>query len=94
MPTNKDDAALVAIDTEWKTGDRTQARAMAKAYVDARRNELAPRFGDLDIPALVAMVTHYRNSGDETNRMLVDTWLLSEHQPQRIGGDGGIKVVR
>jgi hypothetical protein len=56
---------------------------MAKAYVDSRRNELAPRFSDLDIPALVAMVTHYRNSGDEANRMLVDVWLLSEHQPQK-----------
>lgn len=91
---SNDDAALVAIDSEWKTGDRAQARAMAKAYVDSRRNELAPRFGDLDIPALVAMVTHYRNKGDEPNRMLLRAWLLSEHEPQKIGGDGSLKAVR
>lgn len=84
MATSND--ALFAIDAEWKTGDRARAREMAKEFVAENRDVLAPRFGGMDIPALVAMVSHYRGVGDEANRILVDTWLLSEHQPQVIGG--------
>lgn len=80
------DEALIAFDREWKTGDRAVAKTMAKQYVQLNASTLIPRFGAFDIPALVNLVGHYRSQGDEANRILVDMWLLSEFEPQHIGG--------
>ena len=79
------DSDLVAFNNEWATGDRDVARTMASAYVDAHP-ELADRFGEFSIPALVAMVDSYRESGNEEQRTLIDIWLLHAFYPQVIVG--------
>lgn len=88
------DAKVEEFDREWKTGDRGKAKTLAKAYVAANRAHLLQHLEGLDIPALVAMVTAYRQAGRHEDAKVVDMWLLSEFEPQRITGSGGIEVKK
>lgn len=87
------DAEMLAVDTEWKTGDRAVARAMAMAYSGAHP-EMRAKYGGLDIPQLVALVDQARERGDEDERISLDVWLLAEFQPQVIGGSIDISGTR
>jgi len=96
---------LEAFSNEWKTGDRTKAKEMAREYVDAHRQQLALgiiaavkelRKARLDDPPsladLVDVVSVYRATGREDDRIAVDMWLLSEVPQQHITGSIAIKA--
>jgi ABC-type nitrate/sulfonate/bicarbonate transport system substrate-binding protein len=97
------DKRLADFAEEWRNGDRSVAKEMATAYVEAHREEIetmiraavrANREARLDAPAeiadLVQLVGAYRRAGDEESRILVDMVLLDGYAPQVITGDLGV----
>lgn len=78
----------------WENREtRDTARAIADEYI-AAHPEMADRFGGLDLKQLVDEVSFYRSVGREKDRILADMWLLSNYEPQRIGGGGTVEVKR
>ena len=77
---------LLDFDTQWKTGSRAVAKAIASTYVAAHFDELEQRFGGADISTLVSLIDHYRATGEEDQRILVDMWLIDKVAPQNIVG--------
>ena len=80
---------------EWVSGDREKARAMASEYVSAHALELEP-WRSASIEETVALVTHFRNAGEEQSRIIADMALLAWHAPQQITGTaliGGAAAV-
>lgn len=80
------DTALQEFDQEWKTGDRVKAKQMAIDYVNEHREALTTVLGQLPIETLVALISGYRKVGRDADRVIADMWLLSEYEPQHIGG--------
>lgn len=70
---------------EWRNGDRVKAREMARAYVHANRNALA-HYQRMTRDELVQRCTDLRASGDVREIPVIEMWLLSEYEPQRISG--------
>lgn len=77
---------LEAFDKEWREGDRAKAVEMAKAYVDATREEMTLRFGALTLGQMVKEVEFYRSEGRREDMLKAKAWLRSEFEPQKIGG--------
>jgi len=79
---------LAAFEAAWiasnETKDRTEARALADAYV-AAHPDLEARYGGFAIPDLVALLDAARARGDEERRVEIDLWLLHAFEPQHIG---------
>ncbi len=73
-------------DKEWRTGDREKAKLLARAYVADNRERLASSLASLARGELVALVSEYRKAGKDTERIIVDMWLISEYEPQKITG--------
>lgn len=67
-----------------ETKDRSIPKELAKVYVDEHRGELFETLGRMNIPDLVKLVDALRAQGMEEQRLIVDMWLLSEHEPQDI----------
>lgn len=80
------DGDLARFVAEWKSGRRDEARAIARAYIDAHRAELAPQLEPYSLDDLVRLVSAYRQAGREEDRIVADMWLLTEYEPQRITG--------
>ena len=78
--------AVKAFEKEWREGDRSMAKEMAKAYVADNRAPMSAAFDRLTRDELVGLVTQYRNEGTDEKRLLVDMWLLAEFAPQQITG--------
>ena len=78
--------AIAVFEKEWREGDRSMAKEMAKAYVADNRTTMGAAFDGLTRDDLVALVTQYRDDGTDEKRLLVDMWLLSEFAPQQITG--------
>lgn len=76
----------IEFDYEWRLGHRDKAREIARAYVNARRYELAPILQRYTLEELVREVSALRNAGRHADRIVVDMWLLSEYEPQAIVG--------
>lgn len=86
-------------DKEWKTGDRVKAKEMAKAYVAENKSAIEVLINSAvralrefklndpaSIPELVELVSLYRQNGGEDDRILLDMYLMAEHEPQKITG--------
>ncbi len=80
------DAALEAFEEEWWHGDRAKAKELASAYVEAHRAEIEPHLGGLSLDTIVLMVSDYRRVGRESDRIIADMWLITEHPQQRVTG--------
>ncbi len=78
--------AIAKFDKEWREGDRSMAKEMAKAYVADNRGPMGAAFDRLTRDELVGLVTQYRNEGTDEKRLLVDMWLLAGFEPQQISG--------
>lgn len=78
---------LARFEDEWRHGDRSVAKQLAREYVDRNRARLSTLLGSYDLQGLVELVQLYRDGGQEENRIICDMWLLSEHQPQKISGE-------
>lgn len=77
---------LTRFDWEWKHGDRALARELAKEYIFAHREQLAPHLENLTLEDMVKMIDMYREYGREDDRIIVDMWLLTYYDPQKISG--------
>ena len=80
------DVELDAFIREWNSGprDRITAKAIARAYVEKYRANLAPVLEQYSREDLVGLVTEYRASGRESDRVIADMWLLTQYEPQDI----------
>jgi hypothetical protein len=81
---NKD---IKKFDREWRTGDRAKAKGLAKSYVDAHREEINKLLAPYTREQLVELIDQYRQVGREEDRLVVDMYLLSEYEPQKITGE-------
>lgn len=75
---------IVQFEYEWQLGSRVTAREIAKSYVDEHRQTLESLYGRYTLEELVAKVEQFRALGQESDRIIVDMWLLVEYQSQAI----------
>lgn len=80
------DPDIAAFDHEWKHGDRASAKEMAAIWVRDHFEAIAPDLTQYGIEGLVSLVSAYRKTGRESDRIIVDMWLLVQHPPQQISG--------
>lgn len=80
------DEALLQFDYEWREGDRTKAKQIAKDYINSRRVELTAIFSKYSLEDLVRECEALRIAGRISDRIIVDMWLMSEYEPQNITG--------
>lgn len=71
---------------EWRHGDRSLAKAMAKEYVEAHRAQIAPLLEPRIREEIVAMIDGARLEGRDADVAIAEMWLLTEYEPQRISG--------
>ena len=71
-------------------GDRSKARELARAYVDIHEARLAPILEPLDRDGLVLLVDAYRGQGRHMDVAVVEMWLLTKYDPQKITGVLGV----
>ena len=71
----------------WDSGKENHiaARELAREYVKENRDTLWPTLGPMNLIDLVRLVDQLRAAGQERERIIVDMWLLAEHEPQQIG---------
>lgn len=103
------DPELEAFNAAWQesnaTKDRSAPKALAKAYVEAHRDELMAGVravvreyreqhldDDPSIDDLVGIVGAYRAQGLEEDRTKVDMLLLADYEPRHITGSGGLRA--
>ena len=79
------DADIQRFSDEWATGDRGLAKTLAKTWIANHRDKIQDLEG-YDLEGLVGLVTQYRAAGCESDRLIVDMWLLSEYESQQITG--------
>lgn len=77
---------LEAFVEEWARGDRSKAREMARAYVNAHREGLAPVLERLSLVDIVKLIDGYREYGQWDNVAVAEMWLLVNYEPQKING--------
>lgn len=82
---NSEDS-LLQFDYEWREGDRTKAKEIAKDYINSRRSELTEIFSKYSLDDLVRECEALRIAGRVKDRIIVDMWLMSEYEPQNITG--------
>ena len=79
---------------EWQEGDRIVARQLAETYVDEHREILEPRFGHMTQEECVALVGVYKKENNPEQILTVKIWVMSEFEPQKIGGKADIVIRR
>lgn len=78
--------SLEAFENEWRNGDRAKAKEMAKRLTHADGGAILAKYQALSLEQCVALIDQARERGDEEQRIEIDAYLLSEHEPQQIGG--------
>ncbi len=87
-------AELAAFQSELKSGDRAKALELAQAYIDPRRQHLAPFFSMYTLEGLVKLMDAYREKGDEASCIILEMWVQLEHGPQKVTGAFDIRFNR
>jgi hypothetical protein len=74
-------------DSWWKIREhRDKALKMAKSFYEVFRDPLFPYLAGLTREELVELVSHYRNEKRETERIVVDMWLMNRFTPPHVVG--------
>ena len=77
--------AIADFAKEWREGDRGLAKDMARAYV-ADNPQQFDVLKEYSRDELVVLLGDYRDAGRDEEQIVVDMWLLSEFEPQKITG--------
>ena len=84
------DGSILAFVDEWKSGDRTKARELAREYVDKHSARLAPLLEPLHRDDIVKLIDAYREHERHVDVAVAEMWLLTKYDPQKISGVLGV----